>query len=540
MKPSSIRKVFGIVSYFPDNDSPQHIETRRERSRRCRELLFKLEELWPDIDILIIAQNWQDFELPEIKNTIIKYDYAKLGILGARRELRKKFLESDYEYLIMLDDDGMIQCDDPSIYMNEIDKHPDGMGVIRHSGCPLMLLAISKYVYSRIDMPEMDAENDGGFEDDLFVATCFAKLPDHCFDFPAGCISETSFRYNGEGKCPSTWAREKVRNWDYLRNYTDTKIYQVQHPELYANLDTPITPTIDAIITYVNISDQRWLRSYMAKTKTHNPTSTRFRSWGTLKYLMRGIEKYMPFIRNVILVVASNTQVPWWVNTETVRVVYHDEFIPKECLPTFNSCVIESFFWNIKGLSDRVIYFNDDMFPIGPMHEIDFFTDNIPHIRFKDPESYSPKNIFVSQSRSGMDMITDALKLPRYQSGKLVLPFHITQAITREGFNAIRELCSAELPKRATALRTTKNVNQYIYAYYQYFTENYVNLTVNYKYFEIKDRTFTTILQRLETEDACQMICLNDSDQIKDYSRTQYLLTQAFEKRFPNKSKYEL
>ena len=536
MKPS---KVFGIISYFPDNDTAYHIETRRERSRRFRELLFKLEELWPNVDIMIIAQNWQDFELPKIKNKIIRYNYDKLGILGARRELRKQFLESGYDYLIMLDDDGMISTENPSLYMDEIDKHPNGMGVIRRVGCPLMLLAISKYVYSRIDMPDMDAENDGGFEDDLFVATCFAQLPDHCFDFPEVCVIETSFRYKGEGKCPSTWAGEKKRDWDYLRNFTDRKIYEVQHPELFGTQKVS-EPSIDLIITYVNSADQAWMRSYIKKTKTHNPTAVRFRSWGTLKYLLRGVAKYMPFIRDVVLVVASPSQVPAWINQENVRIVYHKDFIPEQCLPTFNSCTIESFFWNIPDIADRVIYFNDDMFPVSPMHEIDFFTGSIPHIRFKDPESYSERNIFVSQSRSGMDMITSALNLPAYTPGKILLPYHISQAITRDGLDGIKRLFRDILPIKATALRTRQNVNQYIYAYYQYFTDNYINITVNYKYFEIRDDSINLIEDQLSKEDACQMICLNDSDRVKDYPKLRTRLSKGFELRFPDIFKYQL
>ena len=536
---SMLNKVFGIISYFPDNDTAYHIETRRERSRRFRELLFKLEELWPDTDIMIIAQNWQDFELPEIKNKIIRYDYEKLGILGARRELRKQFLESDYDYLIMLDDDGMISTKNPSLYMNEIDKHPNGMGVIRRVGCPLMLLAISKYVYSRIDMPDMDAENDGGFEDDLFVATCFAQLPNHCFDFPEGCVIETSFRYKGEGKCPSTWAGEKKRDWDYLRNFTDRKIYEVQHPELFETQKAS-EPSIDLIITYVNSADRDWVQSFIRKTKTHNPTAVRFRSWGTLKYLLRGVAEYMPFIRNVVLVVASPTQVPAWLNRENVRVVYHEEFIPKQFLPTFNSCTIESFFWNIPDLADRVIYFNDDMFPIGPMCELDFFTGNTPHIRFKDPESFSKRNIFVSQSRSGMDMITGVLNLPQYEEGKVLLPYHISQAINKNCFEAVKQLCADQIGSTITTIRNPKNLNQYLYAYYQYFTEDYINITVNYRYFEIKDSTFEQIKCRLATEDACQMICLNDSDKIQNYARTRYLLCDAFERKFPVKSRFEI
>ena len=225
MKPSSLKKTFGIISYFPDNDSKYHIEMRRERIRRFTELLFRLEELWPDVDIMIIAQNWKDFELPEIKNKIIIYQYAeRLGILGARRELRKRFLESEYDYLIMLDDDGRILEADPDAYMQEIDNHPNGVGFIRHTGCPLMLLAISKTIYSQIDIPNVDPEKGEGFEDDIFVANCIHDFPDKWFDFPDNCITEYSLHYKGPGECPSTWARESKRDWDYMRKATKLTI----------------------------------------------------------------------------------------------------------------------------------------------------------------------------------------------------------------------------------------------------------------------------------------------------------------------------
>ena len=78
---------------------------------------------------------------------------------------------------------------------------------------------------------------------------------------------------------------------------------------------------VDAIVTYVNNSDNKWVRSYIQKTHTHSPTACRFRSWGTLKYLFRGIEKYMPFVDNIILVVSGESQIPSWLNTSNVRVV---------------------------------------------------------------------------------------------------------------------------------------------------------------------------------------------------------------------------
>lgn len=534
-----LNKIFGIISYFPDEDTAYHSEIRRERSRRFKELLMKLEVLWPDIDILIIAQNWQNFELPIIKNKIITYHYDKLGIVGARKELRKRFLNSDYDYLIMLDDDAIPASDNPQAYLDLLDEHPDGVGTLRHNKSPLQLFAISKSVYSQIDMVDVDAEKGQGFEDDIFVAQCFAKFPNVAFDIPSGIVSETSFKYDGPGKCPSTWSREKKHDWEYMRFNTKNIIKQIESPFINKPLRVVENPTIDLLITYVNGSDSSWVRDFIQATKCHNPTAARFRSWGTLKYLFRGVEKYMPFIRQIVLVVAKPSQVPVWVNKENVRVVYHEEFIPKKLLPTFNSCTIESFFWNIKGLSDRIIYFNDDMFPIADMDEDAFFTGNSPNIRFTEPSSYSKRNIYHSQCRSSMDMITKALNLPTFEKGKIIRPYHISAAMTLESMQKVGELCEVDIVACASRLRLTNNVNQYIYSYYHYFNKTATDKCVDYKYYELSDKNFNEIIEEILQENH-QMLCLNDSDKLKDFARTRYLLDNCFAKKFPIKSRYEI
>ena len=538
MKPSSIKKVFGIISYFPNNDSAYHIETRRERSRRFKELLFRLEELWPDIDILVIAQNWQDFELPEIKNKIITFHYDKLGILGARRELRKQFLASEYDYLIMLDDDGRIVNANPEKYMEEIDAHPSGIGVIRHRMCPLMFLAISKDLYSQIDMPEIHAEKGEGFEDDVFVAQCFNMFPDKAFDFSKDCIEEFSLKYTGPGACPSTWARESKLDWNYMRSHTNNLLYSINHKEDPTPTDVEITD-IDVIIPYVNGSDQNWIRDFTVTTKTHNPNAVRYRSWGTLKYLFRGIAKYMPFVRNVILIVSRKSQVPIWLNTEQVRVVYHEDFIPKKHLPTFNSCTIESYLWNIPDLSDRIIYFNDDFFPVNPLQETDFFTGTTPHIQFLFYDSYNKRSLFRSQCRAGSDMIADALGKERYKPNGLFCPEHSATPINKEALLQVGNLCKNKLDSLATTLRMPNNVNQYIYAYYNYYVGNYKDVTYNFKYLGLLDKNITTVVDEI-LNGSNQIVCLNDSDTIKNYTKVRNQLIEGFDRKFPNKCKYEL
>ena len=66
---------------------------------------------------------------------------------------------------------------------------------------------------------------------------------------------------------------------------------------------------MDAVITYVNGLDPVWQASY-SKAAGVPALAKRFRDWGTLKYLLRGIENCMPFIDDVFLVVASGSQVP--------------------------------------------------------------------------------------------------------------------------------------------------------------------------------------------------------------------------------------
>ena len=106
---------------------------------------------------------------------------------------------------------------------------------------------------------------------------------------------------------------------------------------------------MDAVITYVDGLDPLWAADYAAAIG-HAPLAKRFRDWGTLPYLLRGIERFMPFVEKVHLVVARESQVPQWVS-DKVHVVLHADIMPAEVLPCFNSCTIEMFLHRIPGLS---------------------------------------------------------------------------------------------------------------------------------------------------------------------------------------------
>ena len=139
---------------------------------------------------------------------------------------------------------------------------------------------------------------------------------------------------------------------------------------------------IDFVITWVDGSDEKWLakkREY-EKLQTEKAVKgererkaekgeagkkgadARYRDWGLLPYLFRGIEQYASWVNHVFLV--TDHQIPEWLNRDYPKasVVYHDQFIPKEYLPTFNSHTIELNLHRIPGLSEQFVYFNDDCF----------------------------------------------------------------------------------------------------------------------------------------------------------------------------------
>ena len=103
----------------------------------------------------------------------------------------------------------------------------------------------------------------------------------------------------------------------------------------------------------------------------------------------------------------------------------------------------------------------------------------------------------------------------------------------------IKLLCENSINDTITMLRNPKNVNQYIYSYYQYFTDNYTDKSVDYKYYELNDKTIHDITREISNGNH-RMVCLNDSDKLKDYARVRYLLQTCFERKFPNRCKYEI
>ncbi len=133
--------------------------------------------------------------------------------------------------------------------------------------------------------------------------------------------------------------------------------------------DVPNFP-IDAVFTWVDGADPQWQQRKLAResdsaTGLHGTAANpaRYASFDELKYALRSIEMYAPWIRRIFLV--TDRQVPTWLDVEDPRitVVDHREiFDGQEGLPTFNSHAIEARLHHIPDLAEHYVYFNDDVF----------------------------------------------------------------------------------------------------------------------------------------------------------------------------------
>lgn len=138
---------------------------------------------------------------------------------------------------------------------------------------------------------------------------------------------------------------------------------------------------IDLVFTWVNADDPDWQRmfsQYAPEPVTVAPTNdatarSRYYSRDELKYALRSWAENGTFIRKIFIV--SNCRPPEWLNLESEQIAWipHEQILPADALPTFNSHAIEACLHKIPGLANHFIYSNDDVFLARKAFPSDFF-----------------------------------------------------------------------------------------------------------------------------------------------------------------------
>lgn len=294
---------------------------------------------------------------------------------------------------------------------------------------------------------------------------------------------------------------------------------------------------IDFIIPYVNPSDVQWQQSF----KQHCPKAEmdcRFRDWGTLPYVFRSIEKCIPWVNQVVLILASETQVPKWLDTTKVRIVYHKDFIPAQYLPTFNSNTIEMFLGNIKGLTEHFIYSNDDIYFLRSMKPEDFFRNGHPVVRYSIKQKID--SAFLKTVKGVCDIIRQDFNHNTLAADKFYKPLHFCQPMYMPIVKTVAALHDTIMMQSITKVRDSdKNLNQYLYTDYEIFMGYGIIDDNSGIYFNYDHYTAGELAQILLDPPAnSSLICINDT--FKATEEQVVISRKLLDIAFPNKSKYEL
>lgn len=160
---------------------------------------------------------------------------------------------------------------------------------------------------------------------------------------------------------------------------------------------------IDVVYTWVDGNDPAWavqreerLAAMTGTARTKESSgSARFISRDELRYSMRSVHLFAPWVRTIHLVTAG--QVPdWLVDHSKVRIVDHAEILPPDALPTFNSHAIESSIHKIPDLAEHFIYVNDDFLLGRPLSPRMFFN------------AAGQSSVFLSGTSLGLDDLPDS------------------------------------------------------------------------------------------------------------------------------------
>ncbi len=332
-----------------------------------------------------------------------------------------------------------------------------------------------------------------------------------------------------------------------------------------------MTADIDIVITWVDGADPEWLAEkakYQPGRRTNKAESdeSRFRDWDTLKYVFRGIEKYMPWVRRVFLITCG--QCPPWLNREheRLRLVFHKDYIPEEYLPTFNSNVIELNAFRIPDLAEKYIHFCDDFFVLQPTAPEDFFEGDAPRdaailspyrIRPNGISSIENNNLEIINKYFSVDDISRHKKkwlTPVYGKKMFrtllfkrfswiigVMEPHTQLSLKKSTLKMLWEKEPEILDNTSRQrFRSKEDVSIALSRLWQIMSGDFVPRRWDFGASRLLPDGFDDVIRLIKDPGKTRLLCINDNVGISDFERMKRELQNAFEARFPEKSGFEL
>lgn len=320
---------------------------------------------------------------------------------------------------------------------------------------------------------------------------------------------------------------------------------------------------IDLVYLWCDGSDEKWLEKknrYAAAEGMSVSTGNekcRFVNNDELKYSLRSVAEFAPWVNNIFIV--TDHQVPAWLNTShpQIRMVGHEEIMPHDALPTFNSTAIECCLHHIPDLSEYFIFANDDML-FGARTEPSFFftPEGKPIIRLK-------KCNFKKYSQYSQ-MVLNGAKLIREKYGYYISadPHHNIDAYRKSINEEVAKIFAGQYRSTIySRFRKDENIQRHIISLYALAKGKGVLKMVKIKikttlgaflkarlgkfFFPEHCHQDSGYLSRLSARDVKwilkrpmpHLFCMNDTEKTTDENRRNARI--FLEKLFPKKSPFE-
>ena len=337
-------------------------------------------------------------------------------------------------------------------------------------------------------------------------------------------------------RLPRSEARETTidlfgRNWRTLQHMFD-------------DLASDISFDIDMVFSWVDGSSSDFQRERAKRMEAYvvgdgDDSAARFRQIDELKYALRSVYMFAPWVRRIFIATDSPAPV-WLAEHPRVTIMRSEDFFPDlSVLPTHNSHAVESQLHRIPGLAEHFLYSNDDMFfgrPVGP--ELFFSPGGVTKFIEASTRIGLGEN---NTSRSGFENgARDNRALLRDRFGK-VTTRHLehTAAPLRK---SVRQELEAEFPDdfartAASQFRsaTDISVTNSLYHYYALMTGRAVEQTqARSLYIETTLKLALRQMNALRKRRDQDMFCLNDGSnpEISDEVR-RAAVTDFLERYFP-------
>ncbi len=333
---------------------------------------------------------------------------------------------------------------------------------------------------------------------------------------------------------------------------------------------------VDFVLFWVDPENEQWRKEkaeYRAKVfgvqEREAGLTIRYRDWDNLQYWFRGVEKYAPWVRKIYFVTWG--AVPAWLDTSNPKlVVVNDrEILPDGCAPVFSPNPKEINLHRIPDLSEHFVFFNDDMFLTRETDPEDFFLMGLPremavsYVLSNDQDNDSFQHILFTMSgvinglfskkevqrrhwrkwytlKYGRQVI-NTLRTRHFRKFSGIMIPHLPSPMRKSTYEEVWKAIPDRLMETSShRFRDPNDINQYIFRYWAICRGEFIPTDI-YKYgkeFFMDDKVTDELCRNIEGR-KYKMICINDSQEVRNFESCRDRVREAFDRILPEKSSFE-